>query len=359
MLLVTTWFGTFLVDEGKVIEKRLFPRDASALAERLALVEDWKVLPEERELLAAHPDVFVTEPRLERAGGHGTSARAEFLRPEDFGYDRALLHAAMLTLARRQMRKAVAPDDHLHQAVGALDDLQETENVLLERLREWYGLHFPELAKTVDDREFVALIATHGTREAMPLDATESVGAALGNPEKRSVMEIASLLRDIDARRREIEAYIEASAAALAPNVTALAGPILAARLVSLAGGVEALARLPASTVQLLGAERALFRHLREHTQPPKHGVLFQHRLVHGAPPWQRGAIARAFAGKIAIAARADAFTKRDVAAPLKEGLERTLDAIRQRKRAPPTGRRASRDLGRRKERGSERKRRR
>src|SRR5881409_2057828 len=335
MLLVTTWFGTFLVDEGRVIEKRLFPRDASALAERLALVEDWKVLPEEREFLAAHPDVFVTEPRLERAGGHGTSARTEFLRPEDFGYDRALLHAAMLTLARRQMRKAVAPDDHLHQAVGALDDLQETENLLMERLREWYGLHFPELAKTVDDREFVALIATHGTREAMPLDATESVGAALGNPEKRSVMEIASLLRDIDARRREIEAYIEASAAALAPNVTALAGPVLAARLVSLTGGVEALARLPASTVQLLGAERALFRHLREHTQQPKHGVLFQHPLVHGAPPWQRGAIARAFAGKIAIAARADAFTKRDIAGSLKGELDRTLASIRETKRRP------------------------
>src|SRR3989449_8879710 len=250
MLLVTTWFGTFLVDEGKVVEKRLFPREPSALAERLALVEDWKVLPEERELLAAHPDVFVTEPRLERAGGHSPSARAEFLRPEDFGYDRALLHAAMLPPARRQMRKAVAPDDHLHQAVGALDDLQETENLLMERLREWYGLHFPELAKTVDDREFVALIATHGTREAMPLDATESVGAALGNPEKRSVMQIANLLRDIDARRREIEAYIEASATALAPNVTALAGPILAARLVSLAGGVEAPPRPPPAPVR-------------------------------------------------------------------------------------------------------------
>src|SRR2546425_900017 len=226
MLLVTTWFGTFLVDEGKVIEKRLFERDPEALAGRLALVEDWKVLPEERELMAAHPEAFVTEPRLERAGGHMTSARAEFLRPEDFGYDRALLHSAMLALARRQMRKAVGPDDHLHQAVGALDDLQETENVLLERLREWYGLHFPELAKTVDDREFVGLIAAHGTREAMPLDATESVGAPLGHPERRSVMEMATLVRDLSAKRREIEGYIEASATRLAPNVSALAGPV-------------------------------------------------------------------------------------------------------------------------------------
>src|SRR2546422_1117801 len=212
MLLVTTWYGTFLVDEGKVIEKRLFERDPEALAGRLAPVEDGKALPEERELMAAHPDAFVTEPRLERAGGPMTSARPGFLRPEDFGYDRALLHAAMIALARRQMRKAVGPDDHLHQAVGALDDLQETENVLMERLREWYGLHFPELAKTVDDSEFVGLIAAHGSREAMPLDATESVGAPLGDPERRSVTEMASLLRDVEDRRRGIEAYIEKTA---------------------------------------------------------------------------------------------------------------------------------------------------
>src|SRR3990170_2446249 len=311
MHLVTTWFGSFLVDEGAVVEKRLFPRDPEALADRLALVEDWKGLPEERELRAGRPGLFVTEPRLERAGGQMSAERVEFLRPEDFGADRTLLHAAMLALAKRKMRKAVGPDDHLHQAVGAMDDLQETQNLLLERLREWYGLHFPELAKTVDDREFVELIAAHGSREAMPLDATESVGAPIGEPEKRSVMEMA-----------------------------ALAGPLLAARLVSLAGGVDALGRLPASTVQLLGAERALFRHLKEHTLPSKHGVLFQHPLVHRAPPWQRGAVARAFAGKIAIAARADAFSRRPIADALRADLQRALVRIRETKRAPAPGRR-------------------
>ncbi|OGS51211.1 MAG: hypothetical protein A3K65_00795 [Euryarchaeota archaeon RBG_16_68_12] len=274
--------------------------------------------------------------------------RVEFLRPEDFGYDRALLHSAMISLARRQMRKAVTPDDHLHQAVGALDDLQETENLLLERLREWYGLHFPELAKTVDDREFVSLIAEHGSREAMPLDAKESVGAPLGDAERRSVMGMASIVQGLDARRREIEAYIEASAGARAPNVSKLAGPLLAARLVSLAGGVEALARLPASTVQLLGAERALFRHLKEHTRPPKHGVLFQHPLVHRAPPWQRGAVARAFAGKIAIAARADAYSRRDIADGLRSDLDRSLARIRETKRLPrPRAAQAGKERGR------------
>ena len=339
MHLVTTWFGAFLVDEGTVVEKRLFPKDPEAIAERLAFVEDWKVLPEERGLMAGHPDLFVTEARLARAGGNLTTERVEFLRPEDFGYERTLLHAAMLSLARRQMRKAVGPDDHLHQAVGALDDLQEAENVLLERLREWYGLHFPELAKTVDDRQFIELVATHGNREAMPIDAKESIGGPLGGPEKQSVMAMASLVQHIDARRREIETYIERSASARAPNVTALAGPLLAARLIRLAGGVEDLAKAPSSTIQLLGAERALFRHLREHTLPPKHGVLFQHPLVHRAPHWQRGAIARIFAAKIAIAARADAYTRRPIADELSVQLDRAIAKIREVKADAPRGR--------------------
>src|SRR3990170_3608242 len=212
MHLVTTWFGSFLVDEGAVVEKRLFPRDPEALADRLALVEGWKGLPQGRE--------------------------------------------------------------------------------------------------------------------------------RMGEPEKRSVMEMAALLRDVDARRRGVEAYVERTATERAPNVYALAGPLLAARLVSLAGGVDALGRLPASTVQLLGAERALFRHLKEHTLPPKHGVLFQHPLVHRAPPWQRGAVARAFAGKIAIAARADAFSRRPIADALRADLQRALVRIRETKRAPAPGRR-------------------
>src|SRR3989442_1268801 len=137
--------------------------------------------------------------------------------------------------------------------------------------------------------------------------------------------------------RRAVEAYVERSIRELAPNVSELAGPIIAARLVPLAGGVDDLARAPAGTVQLLGAERALFRHLRTGSRPPKHGVLFQHPWVHGAPPWQRGAIARAFAAKICLAARADAYTKRKIAPDLLKNLEIGIEEIRRRKADKPT----------------------
>ncbi len=336
MLLRTTWFGSFLVDEGRVVQERLFPKDARALADRLARVEDWKVLDEERELMGLVEEVFVTEPRLERAGGRFTTERPPFLDPAAYGYDRALLHAAMVELAKRSIRKAIRPEDHLRQAVASVDDLLEQENTLLERVREWYGLHFPELAKIVDDREYLELVAKHGRRENLPMDVRESVGAELGEPEEQEIKGMAQLAQVLASQRADLEGYVERTVRGLAPNVSALAGPKIAARLVTQAGSVEGLARYPAGTIQLLGAERALFRHLKTGSRAPKHGVLFQHPLVHRAPPWQRGAIARAFAGKIAMAARADAYTHRDIAAQLQADLDRAVAEVRRRKEKKP-----------------------
>ncbi len=337
MLLVTTWFGSFLLDEAKVVQKRLFPKDPGALADRLALVEDWKTLDEERELIASSEEVFVVEPRLVRGGGHLVSERAPFLEPEEYGFDRKLLHATMVELAKRRMRRAIRPEDHLRQAVAAVDDLQEQENQLLERLREWYGLHFPELAKAVDEGTYLDLIASHGRRDAMPIEHRDSVGAALGEQEEGELRAMAGLVKELGTRRSAMEAYVERSVRTLAPNVTDLAGPMIAARLITRAGDLEDLARAPAGTIQLLGAERALFRHLRTGAKPPKHGVLFQHPLVHQAPPWQRGTVARAFASKIAMAARADAYTKRRISPELAAALKRSLEDIRRKKEKRPS----------------------
>ena len=336
MLLVTTWFGSFLLEDGKAVRSRPFPKEPDAIAQRLALVEEWKVLEEERDLMSGLDEVFVTEPRLERAGGNLVREPPPFLNPEDFGYDRSLLHGAMLALARRRMRKAVGPDDYLAQAVAAYDDLAEISNQLLERLREWYGLHFPELAKIVDGEAFAELVAEHGDRGSMPIGSMESVGGPLGPEDREALMGAAALARDVSRQRRRLEAHIDARIRELAPNVRALAGPLVGARLIALAGGIEPLARLPASTVQLLGAERALFRHLREGTRPPKHGVLFQHPLIHRAPRWQRGALARALAGKLCMAARADAYTKRYIADSLKVVLDESVAEARKTHATPP-----------------------
>ncbi|MEM2119404.1 MAG: C/D box methylation guide ribonucleoprotein complex aNOP56 subunit, partial [Candidatus Bathyarchaeia archaeon] len=120
------------------------------------------------------------------------------------------------------------------------------------------------------------------------------------------------------------------------PNTKFLVGPLLAARLIAISGGLKNLAARPASTIQVLGAEKALFRSLKTGTRPPKHGIIFQHATLHDAKRWQRGKIARALAGKLAIAVRADAFGKRDIRDQLKADLEQRLEEIREKYAEPP-----------------------
>src|SRR5213596_4200288 len=188
----------------------------------------------------------------------------------------------------------------------------------------------------VDAGTYIDLVALHGRRERMPIAPAESVGAELGDREEEELKSFAGLAKHVAGERKLVEAYVERSVRELAPNVSELTGPIIAARLVTLAGSVEDLARAPAGTVQLLGAERALFRHLRTGSRPPKHGVLFQHPLVHRAPKWQRGAIARTLAGRISMAARADAYTKRHIAPDLLRDLDVSVEEIRRRKAERP-----------------------
>jgi nucleolar protein 56 len=122
----------------------------------------------------------------------------------------------------------------------------------------------------------------------------------------------------------------------VAPNIKTLTGSLLGARLIAIAGGLTNLAKRPASTIQVLGAEKALFRSLKTGTRPPKHGIIFQHAYLHDAKRWHRGKIARALAGKLAIAARIDAFGGRCAGEELKANLEKRIEEIREKYVEPP-----------------------
>jgi nucleolar protein 56 len=106
---------------------------------------------------------------------------------------------------------------------------------------------------------------------------------------------------------------------------------MIGARLLSLAGGLEELSRLPASTVQVLGAEKALFRALKTGANPPKHGIIFQHPLIHRASWWQRGKVARVLAGKLSIATRIDAYSGEYQADELKYTLDKRIEDIKKK----------------------------
>lgn len=122
----------------------------------------------------------------------------------------------------------------------------------------------------------------------------------------------------------------------VAPNLRELVGSSLGARLIALTGSLEGLAKKPASTIQVLGAEKALFRSLKTGARPPKHGIIFQHQYIHNAPRWQRGKIARALAGKLSIAARVDAFHGEFVADSLKKILDKRVEDIQKKYSKPP-----------------------
>jgi nucleolar protein 56 len=341
--LVTAWYGAFLLDGGRVAAQRLFPREPAAIASRLMDLEHGAVLPEERELASEALSLMVTEPRLLVLPGAGLAARGPGppTGAAEHAFPPELFRAAMLEFAKRRAREAMGGrDQHVVQAVQAIDDLAETANQLAERLREWYGLHFPEADRLVERHEEMAtLISQHATRDAILAKSPhlrfegDSMGAPLGAAEQAALRGFAKALSTLYAQRAELDKYLEEAMPGIAPNVTRLVGPAIAARMLFHARGLRELATLPSGTIQTLGAEKALFRHLKEGKRPPKHGVLFQHPLVHRAPFRQRGAIARTLAGKVAIAARADAYTGHDVATQLLLDIEQRVEALRA---APP-----------------------
>lgn len=214
--------------------------------------------------------------------------------------------------ARHGLKKSFAKRDALIiQTVSAMDEADKTINVLSERLREWYSLHFPELDRAVPDHKAYAKLAFVGDRnqiedkQASKL-AKGSIGADLGERDYKIISEYSKRILDLYYLRDQLEAYLGTKMKELAPNVNAIAGPSVGARLIKLAGSLENLAKLPSSTVQVLGAEKALFMHLKKHTKPPKHGVIFQCPIVHNSPKQMRGRLSRTIAAKTSIGAKID-----------------------------------------------------
>jgi nucleolar protein 56 len=213
-------------------------------------------------------------------------------------------------------------------------------------LRYWHSFHFPELGALVGDGEFLSLVSKDPGREAIlavrgDLDPGVDAGRPLAPGEGEAMAAMARHIRDARAEGLRLREVLETAMEEVAPNITVLAGPLVGARLLSLAGSLDRLARMPSSTIQLLGAEKALFLHIKEGAPAPKHGVIFQHPSVHSSPPWLRGRVARALAGKIAIAARGDAMDSRpdgSLGRELREAFLARVQQLRSEQPQPPAG---------------------
>ncbi len=268
----------------------------------------------------------------------------------------SLIRVGAIKAAEEVIREESSrPDLQLVQAIQGLDDLDKFLNNTLVRVSEWYGLHFPELTQMIQDNLLLCkLIVERGRREGFDRDglvgkgmsdkkveailtaSQRSKGGEISNKDLDRIKGLANLAIGLSSERERLNGYVESGMKGIAPNVATVAGPTIGARLMAKAGGLDRLAVLPASTIQILGAEKALFRSLRTGARPPKHGILFQHQEVHSAPKWQRGKIARTIANKVAIAARIDHYRGSEEAS-LKGSLEERLDQIKLKYKEPPS----------------------
>ncbi len=345
-ILVTKWFGVFLCDErsNRIIDKILMPSDPDETARKLAIIQKGDVIQEEKDLASKAGKISVSERRQSELG-RPEMYDSSFIKPEDYGFTPEMMHDVMIRLGKLRTSEPVPRDRNLVQAIRYLDSLHETCNLIDERLHEWYGMHFPELADAVRDRKYSDLIAEHGEREGIieELDlGIESMGADFESADMNSVILLAKNLSIMYDERERTEEYIESIVRETCPNLCELLGGALAARLISLSGGLERLSSLPSSTVQLLGAEKAMFRHLRTGKRPPKHGVLYQHPTIHRAPYWQRGKITRSLAGKTLTAAKIDFYDGEYRGDILREEFEVRVADIKRRYPDPPKKKRKS-----------------
>jgi len=382
--LTLTSFGIFVLDsESKVVVEQLAYPDAELASSNIIAVNDGSSPDSLKSVLKSLEELKIDEivvdgVTLARALSQATKIPVRVDEKPDVvtgfrnGEDTYLVESGkvgsaeevsafrrdvVLTVAKATVVEASEEKDILvKHAVDTIGEIDKSVNVLTMRLREIYSLHHPSLSRLVEDnKQFVQTVRNCGGRSR--INKGNLLASGLSDALVTSIME--SLDEDTDAEfqdadiailrklaerivnlhemRHELEKYVSGLMDTLAPNITALVGPLVGARLISLAGSLMDLARKPSSAVQIFGAEKALFRSLKTGASPPKHGVIFQVADIHTAPYWQRGKIARALAGKLSIAARIDAYSERDIGEDLRAQFNKRVEEIqRLYPEAPP-----------------------
>lgn len=375
-------FGVAAFDDKKsLVEKVVFPKKPQAAARSLLKAEAGKMSDEVFSLILLLKnngyDTFVFEKanlaeeiqrKMNVTVEVAKLAEAEVLRSRmndaalesGFAKDEQELSLwnrnVSMELAKLRIKGASEKRDLIvAQGIQTLDDLDRTVNLFMGRLREWYGVYFPELDRLIEKHEtYSRLVMNLGDRESLTVEALEkentpkekaglvakaaesSMGADIAERDLEQIQALAKNVLEFYELRKSMENYVDRTMEEMAPNVRAVAGALLGARLIAIAGSLQTLAMRPASTIQVLGAEKALFRSLKTGSRPPKHGLIFQHTLLHDAKRWQRGKIARVIAGKLAIAARADAFGGHFIGDDLKADINKRLEEIREKYKEPP-----------------------
>jgi nucleolar protein 56 len=224
-------------------------------------------------------------------------------------------------------------DNHIIQAIATLDHLDKAINTFSMRVREWYSWHFPELIRIVSENQQYARLALfigdkkrlsdadlHSLAEQVNDDAgiaqsiidaaRVSMGQDISEADMENVTTFAARVVSLSKYRKTLHAYLISKMGIVAPNLAALIGEIVGARLISHAGSLTSLCKYPASTLQILGAEKALFRALKTKGNTPKYGLIYHSSFIGRAGQKNKGRISRFLANKCSIASRIDNFSE-------------------------------------------------
>jgi nucleolar protein 56 len=328
--IVESPFGILAFDQqGKRIGESLFPKNPRKAATAMIRAEAGKFSSEAQSLIKTLQEIgcdrlVFENPSLAEAVRNALNIEIEVSKntevgdrlrsnPEQFALETGFvkdheefnlwMRNASMEIAKLRVRGAIERRDLIAaQAIQALDDLDRTINLLMSRIREWYGVNFPELDRHLEKHETYCRLVVHlGNREDFTPEnlakegipeakipqiakaAEMSMGADIAEQDLKEIQTLCGSVLSLYEMRQDLEKYMDNIMNAVAPNVMSLVGSLLGARLIAIAGGLPNIARLPASTIQVLGAEKALFRSLKTGTRPPKHGLIFQHTYLHDA----------------------------------------------------------------------------
>ena len=232
-----------------------------------------------------------------------------------------LFRSTNMKLTAEKLSSLSMHDFMISQAINSIDETEKIINTLSTRLREWYSLYNPELSQEIfDHRKYSEAILNDVRKE-------NSVGGKMAS---KNLVPIKSLAKTVNSMFKfidEQESYLVELMNEYCPNLSAVATEIIGARLIELSGSLRRLSLYPSGTIQTLGAEKAMFRHLKSGDRPPKFGIVVLHPLVNKQKKQDKGKTARALASKISIAAKVDFFGGDDYEGyKLKEELDKNYD---------------------------------
>jgi nucleolar protein 56 len=328
--------GVFAYDERrKLTEKVLFPKDK--IIEGMDNCKKEDLSKEEKDLIKKIKDKrIVFEVRKKNYEHKFPNLTGEILREtleglalkEKFAKNKEefndLMYRINSEITIQKMRSLDVNDKIIIQSINAIDELDKTANLLTTRLREWYGLYFPELCSKIKENEEFARTISEDVKKDM-----ESIGSSFSGNDLKEMQELARTVSLIYRQRKELEKYIERKVREIAPNMDALIGGQLSAKLIALAGSLEKLAKYPSSTIQILGGEKSLFRFLNKETKRgPRYGIIFNTPYIQKAQDKKRGKVARILAGKLSLAAKVDFYKGKFIGDKLKEDLDKKIRRV-------------------------------